>query len=76
LDRVVGLEGVRVGIAMMQTPGGDGRLELVSGDAIVAALRARGVELVGDLVRYEDSYRLCYVRGLERIIIELSERIG
>jgi hypothetical protein len=34
-------------------------------DAVVAGLRARGAELVGELERYEDSYRLCYVRGRE-----------
>ena len=45
-------------------------------DAVVAGLRARGAELVGDLGRYEDSYRLCYVRGPEGIIVELAERIG
>jgi 4-hydroxyphenylpyruvate dioxygenase-like putative hemolysin len=32
-------------------------------DAVVAGLRARGAELVGELERYEDSYRLCYVRA-------------
>jgi catechol 2,3-dioxygenase-like lactoylglutathione lyase family enzyme len=45
-------------------------------DAVVAGLRARGTELVGELERYEDSYRLCYVRGPEGIIIELAEQIG
>ena len=45
-------------------------------DAVVAGLRARGAELVGELERYEDSYRLCYVRGPEGIIIELAEKIG
>jgi catechol 2,3-dioxygenase-like lactoylglutathione lyase family enzyme len=45
-------------------------------DAVVADLRSRGAELVGELERYEDSYRLCYVRGPEGIIIELAERIG
>jgi len=45
-------------------------------DAVVAGLRARGSELVGEVVRYEDSYRLCYVRGPEGIIIELAEKIG
>jgi catechol 2,3-dioxygenase-like lactoylglutathione lyase family enzyme len=44
--------------------------------AVVASLRARGAELVGELERYEDSYRLCYVRGPEGIIIELAEQIG
>lgn len=45
-------------------------------DAVVASLRARGTELVGELVRYADSYRLCYVRGPEGIIVELAEPIG
>jgi catechol 2,3-dioxygenase-like lactoylglutathione lyase family enzyme len=45
-------------------------------DAVLARLRARGAELVGELERYEDMYRLCYVRGPEGIIIELAERIG
>src|ERR671934_1052219 len=45
-------------------------------DAVVAGLRARGAELVGELERYEDSYRLCYVRGAEGIIVELAEPIG
>lgn len=45
-------------------------------DSVVAGLRARGTELVGELVRYENSYRLCYVRGPEGIIVELAEKIG
>jgi catechol 2,3-dioxygenase-like lactoylglutathione lyase family enzyme len=45
-------------------------------DAVIARLRARGAELVGELERYEDSYRLCYVRGPAGIIIELAEQIG
>jgi catechol 2,3-dioxygenase-like lactoylglutathione lyase family enzyme len=45
-------------------------------DTVVAGLRARGAELVGELERYEDSYRLCYIRGPEGIIIELAEQIG
>jgi catechol 2,3-dioxygenase-like lactoylglutathione lyase family enzyme len=45
-------------------------------DAVVAGLRARGAEFVGELERYEDSYRLCYVRGPEGIIVELAEQIG
>jgi catechol 2,3-dioxygenase-like lactoylglutathione lyase family enzyme len=43
---------------------------------IAADLRARGAELVGELERYEDSYRLCYVRGPEGIIVELVEQIS
>jgi len=45
-------------------------------DAVVAGLRARGAELVGELERYEDGYRLCYIRGPEGIIVELAEQIG
>jgi catechol 2,3-dioxygenase-like lactoylglutathione lyase family enzyme len=104
-DRVVGLEGVRAEIAMVETPDGHGRLELTKFhapaseggdrhepantpgirhvafavediDAVVAGLRARGAELVGEVERYKDSYRLCYVRGPEGIIVELAERIG
>jgi hypothetical protein len=39
-------------------------------------LRAHGAELVGELEQYENSYRLCYVRGPEGIIVELGEQIG
>ncbi len=45
-------------------------------DATVAGLRAHGAELVGELERYKDIYRLCYVRGPDGIIVELAERIG
>jgi catechol 2,3-dioxygenase-like lactoylglutathione lyase family enzyme len=45
-------------------------------DAVLARLRPRGAELVGELANYEDSYRLCYVRGPAGIIIELAEQIG
>jgi catechol 2,3-dioxygenase-like lactoylglutathione lyase family enzyme len=44
-------------------------------DAVVALLRARGTELVGELEQYEDLYRLCYVRGPEGIFVELAEQI-
>jgi catechol 2,3-dioxygenase-like lactoylglutathione lyase family enzyme len=105
VDRVVGLEGVRAEIAMLETPDGHGRIELAkfhapSGpdgdrhapantpgirhvtfavddvDAVLARLRARGGELVGEVENYKDVYRLCYVRGPEGIIVELAERIG
>jgi catechol 2,3-dioxygenase-like lactoylglutathione lyase family enzyme len=45
-------------------------------NALVARLQARGVELVGELERYQDSYLLCYVRGPEGIIVELAEPLG
>src|SRR4051794_1924539 len=45
-------------------------------DGVVARLRARGAELMGEVVQYEDRYRLAYVRGPEGIIVGLSEQIG
>jgi catechol 2,3-dioxygenase-like lactoylglutathione lyase family enzyme len=104
VDLIVGLEGVRADIVMMQTPDGNVRIELTKFhspshqggnaltaanapgirhvsfavddiDAVVARLRARGVELVGEVVSYENFYRLGYVRGPEGIIVELAERI-
>ena len=106
VDRLNGLDGVRVDIAMMRTPDGHGRLELtkfhtptaVSAepenapgntlglrsimfavddiDATVAGLRAHGAELVGEVAQYQDSYRLCYVRGPEGIIVALAEQLS
>jgi catechol 2,3-dioxygenase-like lactoylglutathione lyase family enzyme len=106
VDRVVGLEGVRVDVAMMRTPDGHSRLELTKFhrptaisaqpkdapantlgirrimfavediDDVVARLRAHGAGLVGEVAQYEDSYRLCYVRGPEGIIIALAEPLN
>ena len=45
-------------------------------DDTLARLRSHGAELVGELVQYEDTYRLCYVRGPEGILIGLAEQIG
>jgi catechol 2,3-dioxygenase-like lactoylglutathione lyase family enzyme len=45
-------------------------------DDVVARLLAHGAELVGDVVQYEDAYRLAYVRGPEGIIVALSEQLG
>ena len=45
-------------------------------DDTVTRLRAHGAELVGELVQYEDVYRLCYVRGPEGILIGLAEEVG
>lgn len=44
-------------------------------DAVVARLRARGADLIGEM-RYENSYRLAYVRGPEGIIVALAEQLG
>ena len=43
---------------------------------VVARLRAHGAELVGEVVQYEDTYRLCYMRGPEGIIVGLAEQLG
>jgi catechol 2,3-dioxygenase-like lactoylglutathione lyase family enzyme len=105
VDRVVGLEDVSCELSMLQTPDGNGRLELMHFnspparegdtnappntlgirrlafsvddiDAAVAKLRARGLEFLGEVVNYEDVYRLVYVRGPEGIIVMLAEQTG
>jgi catechol 2,3-dioxygenase-like lactoylglutathione lyase family enzyme len=105
VDRIIDLEGVRADVALLQTPDGHGRLELVKFhaprhpgdptpapanapgirhlafaaeglDAVLAALQGHGAELVGEVVHYEDRYRLCYVRGPSDVIVELTERLG
>jgi len=45
-------------------------------DAVVAEARAHGASLVGEIGRYKDLYRLCYVRGPEGIIVELAQKLG
>ena len=106
VDRVSGLDDVRVDIAMMRTPDGHGKLELTKFhtpaairieptdapanilglrsimfavediDDVIARLCTHGAELVGEVAQYEDSYRLCYVRGPEGIIIALAEPLN
>ncbi|HEY2715975.1 MAG TPA: VOC family protein [Solirubrobacterales bacterium] len=105
VDRIVGLEGVRSQVAMLQTPDGHARVELSKFhspgheegdpeapsnalgirhltfavddlDDTLDRLRAQGAELVGEVVRYGDIYRLCYLRGPEGIIVELAEPLG
>ncbi len=44
-------------------------------DETVARLRANGAELVGEVVQYEDQYRLCYMRGPGGIIVALAEEL-
>ena len=44
-------------------------------DDTLAGLRKCGAQLVGDVVQYEDSYRLCYIRGPEGILIGLAEEL-
>src|ERR671931_220617 len=45
-------------------------------DDTLARLRKRGAQLVGEVVQYEDTYRLCYIRGPEGLLIGLAEQIG
>ena len=104
-DRVVGLSGQRVDIAMMRTPDGHSKLELMryqrpavitpepqdapantlgirrlmfAVDDIedtIARLRPHGAELVGEVVRYEDIFLLCYLRGPEGVVVALAEEL-
>jgi catechol 2,3-dioxygenase-like lactoylglutathione lyase family enzyme len=105
VDRLVGLDGVRCDVAMVATPDGHGRLELMKFHSpaattaepnapvntlgirrimfavediedVLARLRAQGGELMGEPVRYGDSYRLCNVRGPEGIIVALAEKLN
>ncbi|KRE06827.1 VOC family protein [Priestia megaterium] len=45
-------------------------------DEMVSRLTRYGAQLVGEVVQYEDSYRLCYIRGVEGLLIGLAEQIG
>jgi catechol 2,3-dioxygenase-like lactoylglutathione lyase family enzyme len=45
-------------------------------DDTLARLRQHGAELVGEVVQYEEAYRLCYIRGPEGILIGLAEPLG
>jgi catechol 2,3-dioxygenase-like lactoylglutathione lyase family enzyme len=105
VDRVVGIDDVRVDIAMVRTPDGHSRLELTKFhqpaatttepnapantlgirkimfavddiDDALARLRTHGGELVGEVAQYEDSYRLCYVRGPAGIIVALAQQLS
>ncbi|SEI37775.1 Glyoxalase-like domain-containing protein [Dyadobacter koreensis] len=45
-------------------------------DEVVSRLISQGARLVGEIVQYENSYRLCYIRGAEGILVGLAEQIG
>ena len=45
-------------------------------DDTLARLRERGAELVGEVVQYQDAYRLCYIRGPEGLLIGLAEELS
>jgi catechol 2,3-dioxygenase-like lactoylglutathione lyase family enzyme len=104
-DRIVGLDGQRVDIAMMRTPDGHSKLELMSYQTpamiapepanappntlgirrlmfavddiedTIARLRTHGAELIGEVVRFEDIFLLCYLRGPEGVIVALAEEL-
>lgn len=104
-DRIVGLDGQRVDVAMMRTPDGHSKLELMSYrepamitpeprnappntlglrrlmfavddiEDTIARLRPHGAELVGEVVRFEDIFLLCYLRGPEGVIVALAEEL-
>jgi predicted enzyme related to lactoylglutathione lyase len=44
-------------------------------DDVLARLRTHGAELIGEVVQYGDSYRLCYIRGPEGIIVALADQL-
>jgi catechol 2,3-dioxygenase-like lactoylglutathione lyase family enzyme len=45
-------------------------------DDTLARLQRRGAQLVGEVVQYENVYRLCYIRGPEGLLIGLAEKLG
>ena len=45
-------------------------------DGTLERLRARGAQLVGEVVRYKDAYRLCYIRGREGLLIGLAQELS
>lgn len=45
-------------------------------DELVSRLKGLGAELAGEIVQYENIYRLCYIRGVEGLLIGLAEEIG
>lgn len=45
-------------------------------DDTLARLAGRGAELVGEVMNYEDTYRLCYIRGPEGVLIGIAQQMG
>jgi catechol 2,3-dioxygenase-like lactoylglutathione lyase family enzyme len=45
-------------------------------DEMVSRLSKHGAQLVGEVVQYEDTYRVCYIRGPEGLLIGLAEELG
>ena len=105
VSKINGLDGVRAEVAMVRTPDGTGKLELVKYlapaddegahpwpanrlgfrhicievddlNTLVDGLRDKGFDTVGEVQDYEDTYRLCYLRGPEGLIVEFAEHIA
>jgi len=103
--RISGFDEVEMDVAMVRTPDGTSKLELMrfltptalpsdpaappntmgirrllfavdDVDATIARLRPHGTELVGEVTQLGDSYRMCYLRGPEGIIVALVEELG
>lgn len=45
-------------------------------DEMVERLMKHGAQLVGEVMQFEDTYRLCYMRGIEGLLIGLAEELG
>ncbi|MFI5696942.1 VOC family protein [Kribbella sp. NPDC051586] len=105
-DRIMGLDNHRVTVAMMRTPDGHSRLELMQYERptaialepavapvnalgirrllfavddiadVLTRLQAKGAELVGEVTDIGDSFRMCYLRGPEGILVALAEELG
>ena len=104
VERIIGLQDVKVDFVMLRTPDGEANIELVKFhkpldekgvqpsmanllgirhicfavediEALVAKLKKKGAGLFGEIQTYENTYKLCYVRGPEGIILELAEQI-
>jgi catechol 2,3-dioxygenase-like lactoylglutathione lyase family enzyme len=89
IDRIIGLENVTVEVVMARAPDGSDMFEVVRFHSPSAGaqelapaanrpglrVREAGWETVGEIVDYENTFLLCYVRGPEGLIVELAERL-
>lgn len=106
VDKINGIDDIKVDIVMMQTPDGHGQLELTKFqnpklitsepavappntlglrsimfavddvESTVPLLQEKGGTLMGEIVQYENVYKLCYMRGPAGIIVALAEELS